>query len=119
MKTKIEKSEKTICFSREKFFERLNRDLKFDTSGKPAVKIADTERHWRLPSPPIVGKNMCIFYVVVVAEDDAEDDDDDDDDDDDVDDDVDDDDDDDEGEEEEGEGHTTQKSNNPNRRVGK
>ena len=23
--------------------------------------------HWRLPSSPIVEKNMCIFYVVVVA----------------------------------------------------
>ena len=76
--------------------------------------------YWRLPSPPIVEKNMCIFYVVVVAvdmsendaedmsENDAEDmsenaDDDDDADDDDVDD-VDDVDDDDVDEEEEGGG---------------
>ena len=28
MNTKIEKSEKTICFSKEKFWPRLKRDLK-------------------------------------------------------------------------------------------
>ena len=26
-----------------------------------------SEGHWRLPSSPIVEKNMCIFSVVVVA----------------------------------------------------
>ena len=30
---------------------------------KTRTKIGDTERHWRLPSSPIVEKNMCIFYV--------------------------------------------------------
>ena len=34
---------------------------------KTRERIAATERHWRLPSSPIVEKNMCIFYVVVVA----------------------------------------------------
>ena len=29
--------------------------------------MAATEGAWRLPSSPIVRKNMCIFYVVVVA----------------------------------------------------
>ena len=53
---------------------------------KTAARIADTEGPWRLPSSPIVEKNMCMFYVAVVAvdivEDDAEDDAEDDDDDD-------------------------------------
>ena len=70
---------------------------------KVRTKHVASERDWRLPSSPIVGKNMCIVYVVVVAvvvvgvvavdikEDDAEDDDEDDDaDDEDGDDDVDD-----------------------------
>ena len=60
---------------------------------KSRTKIGDSEPYWRLPSSPLVEKNMCIFYVVVVAvvvvvvvavdivEDDAEDDAEDDDDD--------------------------------------
>ena len=60
MKTKIEKGEKTICFSREKFLERLKHYINFDTSGKPAVKLAAPEAGWGLPSPPIVGKNLCV-----------------------------------------------------------
>ena len=85
----------------------------FDFCYKSRMKMRASDPSWRLPSSPIVEKNMCIFYVVVVAvdifegdaEDMSENDDDDDDvddvDDDDVDDDVDDDaDDDGEGEEE-------------------
>ena len=65
MKTKIEKSEKTICFSREKFSEQINEEQNFDFSGETAVKIAATEGYWRLPSQPIVGKktvlSLCKF----------------------------------------------------------
>ena len=39
MKNKIEKSEKTMCFSREKFSERLNEELIFDFSGKTRMKM--------------------------------------------------------------------------------
>ena len=60
MKTKIEKSEKNICFSNEKFLDLIKQDINFDTSGKPAVKTPDTHPHWRLPSPPIVGKKHAI-----------------------------------------------------------
>ena len=69
MKTKIEKSEKTICFSNEKFLERLKQYINFDTSGKPAVKIGDTEQYWRLPSSPIVKKHvvsLCKFKSVLI-----------------------------------------------------
>ena len=38
MKNKIEKSEKTICFSRENFFPRLKQEGFFDTSGKTRMK---------------------------------------------------------------------------------
>ena len=38
MKTKIEKSEKTICFPREKFFPRLKQEGFLDTSGKTRMK---------------------------------------------------------------------------------
>ena len=63
MKTKIGKSEKTICFSSEKFLERLKQYINFDTSGKPRTKLAASEGTWRLPWPPIVGKNMWFPYV--------------------------------------------------------
>ena len=38
MNNKIEKSEKTICFSREKFLERLKQEGFLDTSGKTRTK---------------------------------------------------------------------------------
>ena len=60
MKTKIEKNEKTICFSKEKFSPYQKQDIKFDTSGEPAAKIADTDPTWGLPSPPIVRKKHAI-----------------------------------------------------------
>ena len=63
MKTKIERGEKTICFSNEKFLERLNHYINFDFSGKSRMKIIASEGHWRLPSSPIVKKNMCCPYV--------------------------------------------------------
>ena len=34
---------------------------------KTRVNNSASEGDWRLPSSPIVGKNMCIFYVAVVA----------------------------------------------------
>ena len=34
---------------------------------KVRTKLAVSEHYWRLPSSPIVKKNMCVFYVVVVA----------------------------------------------------
>ena len=34
---------------------------------KSQLKIAASAVTWRLPSSPIVRKNMCIFSVVVVA----------------------------------------------------
>ena len=60
MNTKIEKSEKTICFSNEKFLERLKQYINFDTSGKPRVKLTAPEEYWELPSPPIVGKKHVV-----------------------------------------------------------
>ena len=38
MKNKIEKSEKTICFSREKIFPRLKQEGFFDTTGETRMK---------------------------------------------------------------------------------
>ena len=63
MKTKIEKSEKTICFSRENFLERLKQYINFDTSGKPAVKIADTEGPAAAPVAANSGKKTCAFSM--------------------------------------------------------
>ena len=63
MKNKIEKSEKTICFSREKILPCQNKEQNFDFSGETAVKIAASERHWRLPSSPIVEKKLWFPYV--------------------------------------------------------
>ena len=36
-------------------------------SKKTRTKFAGSEATWRLPSSPIVKKNLCMFYVVVVA----------------------------------------------------
>ena len=47
-------SAKTICFSKEKFLPYQNQDINFDFSGKSRMKMIASERHWRLPSSPIV-----------------------------------------------------------------
>ena len=60
MKTKIERGEQNICFSNEKFLECLKQYIIVDTSGKPRVKIADSDQTWELPSPPIVGKKHVV-----------------------------------------------------------
>ena len=56
-----------MYFSDKKLWPRLNRNLFFDFCYKTAGQLAASEQYWRLPSSPIVEKNMCIFLVVVVA----------------------------------------------------
>ena len=50
-----------------KLSAQQNEEQKMAIYYKSRLKIAATEVTWRLPSSPIVEKNMCNFYVVVVA----------------------------------------------------
>ena len=54
---------KPFIFYRCKFSRRLQTILLFH---KTRTKIGDTERHWRLPSSPIVRQKHKIFFVIVV-----------------------------------------------------
>ena len=83
-------SAKTICFSDKNLWPYQKQDINVDFSGKSRMKIIASERHWRLPSSPIVGR-ICMCSRRNRREDDDEDDEDDDDDDGDDDDDDDDD----------------------------
>ena len=62
MNTKIEKSEKTICFSREFFSAHINEEQK---NGNPLF-LMQKNRFWRTLAAPVAansGKKTCDFLM--------------------------------------------------------
>ena len=63
-------SAQTLCFTVASFRQYENEEQKMAVYYKTRTKIGDTERHWRLPSPPIVGEkhvvSLCKFESVLI-----------------------------------------------------
>ena len=65
-------SARTICFSDKKFWASCMEDMFVDFCYKSRMKIAASEIHWRLPSPPIV-ERICVCSRRSGREDDDDD----------------------------------------------
>ena len=58
---------KNPLFPSAKFSLCIKQKVDFYFTENPIGICAASEAYWRLPSSPIVKKDMCVFHVVVVA----------------------------------------------------